>query len=432
MTRTDASSRRRPSLASVFDRVIPARLRGRRILVVVPLLLLVAFAGMRLRGGEAPPLEPFEPIAADTLTLRTLDAIGVGEAVPVTIEGLPEATPATLIVDSGYGLRQFEIPPTNGQATVEIPALDVPATGLMTLTVIAGDATGRGAIELVSGTAVDPLEILLGPRTIEATGTTATMIVVIPQDALGNPLVDGTPVDVNITRSDLRAQQFTIQTDRLIAWSRIRSSTTAGRSRVGVVVDDAGGKEFEFLEIAGTPVPFDLVIVGTPPLADGRSLVQVRTSQLIDEFGNVLPDGINVFADVTGDNGMRRLTAQTINGEAEFTIEAPATAGVQQVVVNASGRLSSPLDLEFFPMVVDPFDVVVRSHPDGAELVVGPVTSALEAYIPDGTPVVVTIDERRLEVPSFEGVAAIVIEPPFDGPITISVLGAERTVRVGS
>ena len=410
--------------------LVPPRLRDRRALVAIGLVVVALFALTRLRGGTPPPPEPFAAIAANELSIVAPPALGVGEDFNVSVRGdLADGSPVTLLVETGYAHLRFDTTVDDGLAAFTVEAADGPASGVITLTALSGDKTGHATMQLIPGTAVDPLELFLGPRTIEATNETATMIVVVPEDEFGNPVSEGTPVDVRVTRPDLDPEAFTIETDGLLAWSRIISGTLAGRSKVAVTVDDGRGKELDFLEVAGSPEPFLVELVDPPVPADGRSLLRLQTTELIDEFGNVLPDGVNVFADVVGPGGTRRLTSQVIKGIAEFTLEAPSRPGTESIVVTASGTLSPPLLVAFGPMVTG-FDVSASPDIDGIRLSVGPVVSSLGSFVPDGTPVVVRTDRGVSQYPTFNGEADIVIASTSE-PITVEVLGFERTLQVG-
>lgn len=430
VTRAPQRRRARPEIANTILGLVPARLRSRRALILGPLALIALLGVMRLRGGDPPPPEPFVAISANELSIVAPRALGVGKDFEVTVRGeLDPGATVTLLVETGYAHYRLDAEIKDGAAVFEIEAADGPAAGVVTLTALSGTQTGHSTIELIPGTAVDPLDLFLGPRTIEATNETATMIVVIAEDEFGNPVVDGTEVDVRVTRPDLEAEAFTIETDGLLAWSRIISGTLAGRSKVAVGVDDGRGKELDFLEVAGSPDPFLIELADPPVPADGRSLVRLRTTDLIDRFGNVLPDGVNVFADVAGPGGTRRLTSQVIKGIAEFTLEAPSRPGTESVVVTASGTISPPLLVAFGPMVTG-FDVAANPDIDGIRLSVGPVVSTLGAYVPDGTPVIVTTEQGVMQHPTFNGEADVVIAPTSE-PITVDVLGFERTLQVG-
>lgn len=428
VTGIDVVGRRRRNAARLVSRVVDAPIRNWRWTITAAAIVVIILGIGALRGGPPPAIVPFQTLETEALELEMPLSIDVGEPIPVRVSGIGDAETAHLVVDSGYGLRQFEADTEDGQAQFEIPAFDVPAVGVIALTAIAGTATARSEITLVAGPAVDPLESHVGPRTIETTTDSRTMVVVIPEDSIGNPVSDGTAVDVTITRPALNVEGFTIETDDLLAWRFIESQPVAGRSRVGISVDGASSKELDFLEVAGVPDPFILEVPEAIPRADGRSIVHVRTERLLDRFGNVVPDGTTVFADVTTDGSNRRIIAQTIGGEAEFAIEAPSEPSTLEVVVNALGRLSEPAEIVFAPMIAT-LDVDTEPHPDGVLVRVGPIVSVLDAYIPDGTPVFFEVDGELRDRPTFNGVADLVVPESADS-ITVTVLGVERTIQV--
>lgn len=420
-------------------------------LFLAPILLIGL---MKMRGGEPIPLEPAQAIQANALTIDAPDEVAVGTPYAVTVSGLgagststaevvgdeagvdrdqgasePVDVPeVTLLVDSGYLLRQFTAPVEGDTVTFDIPPIDGPSVGVTTLAAIEGDRTGHANVNLIAGPAVDPLELFLGPRTIEATGDTATMAVVIALDELGNPVPDGTPVTYLVTRPDFRSESGVVPTQGLISWTRIGSGTLAGKSKLAVEADGAGGKELDFLEVSGTPLEFEIFLIDPPVPADGRSLIRVRTGPILDSFGNAIPDGIDVFADMSGDDGARRLKSETIKGIAEFTIEAPSRPGETTIVVQASGVQSESLTLDFAPMVTD-VSVNVVTDLDGMAISVGPVFSTLGAYVPDGSPVLVQSEFGPSEHPLFNGEVTITL-PLTTEPVELEVLGFTRTIQV--
>ena len=393
-----------------------------------------------MRGGGPVPLSPAEPVRTDTLQIALPETVPVATAWQVQVAGFDEGDDLTILVDTGYQLRQYELladdPESstaagsvqNGIATILIPAIDGPGSGIVTVTAAAGDRTAHGQLQMVASTAIDPLEILLGPRTIEVGGDSSTMVVVLPIDEFGNPVEDGTPVDLRITRPDLLVDEGTVETAGMMAWTRVASRTAAGISRVAVEVGDAGGKEFDFTETAGTPVDIEVFAIDPTPLADGRSTMRVRTGPITDEFGNALPDGIDVFADMAGSTGVRRFKTATVKGAVEFNIEAPSMPGPATLVVTAAGARSEVLELNFEPAVVE-FDLDVLTDLDGISIEVGPVRTVLGGYIPEGTPIIVTSEHGIDRSGTRDGVGDLVLLPTNE-PITIEVLGLERTIQL--
>lgn len=399
---------------------------------LLPILLI---AGMKLRGGGPGPLELSQAIAADELTIVAPQEVPVDSGYSVTVEGLDPETAdgddpsnVTLLIDSGYLVRQLTAPIDGDSVTFEVEPVNGPSAGLTTLTAIEGNRTGHTTTTLVAEMANDPLELFLGPRTIEATAETATMAVVLAVDQWGNPVPDGTPVTYRVTRPDLTTEELMMPVDGLISWTRILSGTFAGKSKLAVEVDGAGGKELDFLEIAGTPNPFGIFTVDPAVPADGRSLVRVRTTEILDTYGNAVPDGLDVFADMAGSSGVRRLKSETIKGVAEFTIEAPNQPGPATIVVNVSGVASDPLTLDFAAMVTAmPIDVVTDL--DGMVISVGQVFSTLGSYVPDGTPVLLDSEFGESSHALFNGEVKITL-PLSTDPIELEILGFTRVIQV--
>ena len=65
--------------------------------------------------------------------------------------------------------------------------------------------------------------------------------VVVPADALGNPVANGVPVNLRANHPDGSTQDQTRSVEHLLAWSRMTSGLVAGKTTVAVSSGDAHG-----------------------------------------------------------------------------------------------------------------------------------------------------------------------------------------------
>jgi hypothetical protein len=365
------------------------------------------------------------------LSISAPSQVGTNDELTLTVEGTKAGVPVEVTVDGGYGPRRVTVTPTSNSVEVLVPPGDRPESGLVLVTAAQPGRVGVSTLEMTPGEPVDPLDLYLGPRTVVADTEHFTMIVAVPEDDRGNPVSNDYPVDYKVTRPNGVVEQETHPTSDLLSHFIVFSRTVTGRTRIGVEAGEAGGPERNFLEVAGVPAPFDLEVEGEIAPADGQALTVLRTAVLTDEFGNELPDGVVVYLDIEGVTGTRRLYSATIDAVAEFQIESPTEPGSATAVGVASGIVGNPLPIRF-PAAVETVPVEVRDHVDGLEVVVGPVRTVRNAYVPDGTLAVVSVDGTDYEVPLELGVGSVVVPAPDNQTslrASVDVLGVTGVVR---
>ncbi len=371
-------------------------------------------------------------IDVDELEIIAEEEVEAGEAFIVEVQGGAPDVPVELVVDGGYHGRRFTASPedqsaesvTGSVASFEVPAALSPESGTVQLTAIQGRRVASGTLEMIPGEAVDPLNVYLGPRTVVADTEHFSMVVAVPRDVWGNPVVDGTDVTYTVNRPDGAVDKEIVQTDGLLAWLNIFSRTKVGRTRVGIEVGPAGGVEESFLEVADIPLVYDVEVVGTLPLADGSSLVTIRTATLIDQYENPMPDGTTVFVDLDGVTGRRHLWGETIASVAEFTFEAPEVPGAVWLSATASGVTSERRRLLFAPAVTS-FPFTTTETPDGLRIDIGQVRTARRAYVADGTTAWVEVDEVVSPVQLRDGLGSITLPDAKPEDVSVTVLGAQ-------
>lgn len=416
--------------------------RDRASLGTITRFVIVALIGLALLAmwlRPAPEVVQRISLVPGGLTISTVASASVGENITVSVVGAPNGEIVDLSIDAGYGPRHFSLASTDGTANFDVPASTGPGSGIAFLSAKSGDLVSTATVELLPGDAVSPLDLYLGPRTVVADADHFSMIVAVPKDRLGNPVADGTTVDYLVTRPNLVTESLAHDTDGLLSYIRVFSRTVTGRTRLSVEVqgsrlsggEAATGPERSFLEVAGIPEPFSLVPIDPIVPADGHALVRIATELLRDEFGNELPDGTVVFLDASGATGLRRLRSVSIDGVAEFVLEAPPIAGDVELIASASGTRSDPLTLTF-ESAVDELPVLAEKHPDGILVTVGRVLSTRQSYVPDGTIVVVSADGEVAEAPLELGMAEIVL-PAKGSPdrVEVTVLGTTVSATIG-
>ena len=377
--------------------------------------LAVLLAGC---GRALPPA----PAYSGSLAIRAPGVVGVGEAVPIGLlaPSAPDGTTASLIADGSFGPRSYAATFRGGVAVVQVPGSETRQSGTLTLIARVGTTGATGTLTLEPDIPAEPITALVGARAIIADGRHWSMASVVPFDRFGNPVVDGTGVEIRVLHADDRLEDRRTAVAHGVAWSRIYSHTRAGRDSVVARTVGAHGPEAELLEVAGRPMPFGLRADLRDSPADGQHLVGLSTNPLRDRYGNMLPDGTLVtFGALLPDGTRESIPAYTVDGVAAVPLQAPERGGVTTIVASADGANSAPLALRFSPGPAVGH-VPLTAHVDVAVgtllLRAGPLLGPLGQYVPDGTAVLFGLHDGTGQTqisatePSADGYASLSIQ----------------------
>ena len=360
-----------------------------------------------------------------------------GRLLTVAVSGVDDGSTVRLIAIGSLGQLVLTATATADTARFRLPVAFTRTAGSVTLVATSAGTVAHGTTELLAGTAVGPVQAVVGARSIVADGADASMVVTIPVDVWGNAIAEGSPVQFFRQYPD--GTQGTSQTtlSHLLAFENLFSGTRAGRGTVWVSVGTVAGPGVSLDEVAGPPAPFTLepvepLLAGTAT-ADGQTLVPVRTSVLRDRFGNVEPDGTQVTVEWSGPDGPARATAVTIAGVAQLSVQAPSTPGDVQITGFCRGVASAGALVLPFPPAVGEFPVIADLSSSGVNVTIGPVTGFGGSLVPDGTPVTVTVTDQAGPAGSrsgglVTGIADVVVSSrKLVGrvTVTVSVLGAQ-------
>lgn len=412
---------------SLLDRWRALPTSHRRRLEIVAVGVVVALGLAWPRSSDGPPVVPPPTIAmTDVLEVDAPERVDAGQDFWIDIDGATPGVEIQATLEAGYGRIDHRFVPETSDPRIEVTAVDGPASGSVLLTVAQGTAVATRVVEIEPGPPTDPIDVYLGPRTVIADAAHFVMLVAIPEDEFGNPVAEGTRVDFTTTRPNLAVERDSHETENLLAWYEVFSRTVTGRTRIATESGDAGAPERDFLEVADIPVPFEIELVDPIVPADGQALIRVRSDLLVDEFGNVMPDGVVAYLDTSGVTGTRRIHSQTIDGRAEFTLEVPDRPGSATLMIIASGTRSEVLEVEF-PTAVASMAAKVERSELATMVHIGPVRSVRGSFVPEGAIAEVELPDgttRTVDLSLGVGTAFFPSDADTRGA-TVRVLGSE-------
>jgi hypothetical protein len=327
------------------------------------------------------------------LPMSVAKTIIAGSQLAITVgpSAAPKGLSVTLVVTGSYGPRMYQTTFQRDEAHFLLPGKETQQAGIVGLTALAGQSQGSAQVLIQASSPVEPLTPLVGVRSIIADRYSWSMTVLVPFDKFGNPVMEGTRVEVLILHPGNRLEKKFLVVRHLLAWMRVFSGIKAGRSTVVALLGQVYGFEARLLEVAGWPTPFS--ISADPPSlpADGYLLTTLQTSIIRDQFGNAMPDGTLITFVIDSPDGTRTsIPAQTIDGSAGISFQAPREEGAYQIRASVFGVESQLFVMHFTAgPAVGTFPIIGHQETinQASLLIAGPLLGTLGQYIPDGSPV---------------------------------------------
>ena len=266
----------------------------------------------------------------------------------------------------------------------------------------------------------------IGSKSITADqGIHWSMLSVLPVDTYKNMVDDGTPIDIQATRPNGSYQEVKPLTKNGIAYLRINSQSTTGKTFLASSTTHSDSKEKELLELPNIPNSFSLFTNTKLLVADGRQYFKVTTSDILDKFGNQVSDGVLLRFIVVDQDGLQSIYRSFVmDGKASVNLKNPAKKGNIKVYAVVDNVLKS----ESISLNVQPYvsDFKLSFIAKNFALNIGPVLAKMGQYVSDGTEVKIYQNKKNNEYTTFlkDGVAT------FD-LFKKSEIGDTLTVEIG-
>lgn len=238
-------------------------------------------------------------------------------------------------------------------------------------------------INIIAGDAYDAIPSFLGPKKIPSNNRKESMIVYVPEDKLGNPVADYTPIKL-ASRIKNRNDNNTKTTKNLLVYELINAQNEMGNLILGAEVELSHSPESVLVIDQSWVNSFSIKIVEHHPVADYSKFVLLKSNVVKDENGNIVPNGTLVSWNIYSSNRLiGSYSSFTINGVAEVYVQNPRAAANWTISASSLGAYSENSISLNFNKAVDGFTLLKNKN----GFTIGPVYGALGQLIHDGFPI---------------------------------------------
>lgn len=328
----------------------------------------------------------------ETIQLETTQQeFTAGETIVLTFSGKQDAS-IQLYCANSYGTTLVSPKVADNQLQYTIPMQICSKIGVVNWKLIDNTSSLSGTFNIHSQAKPVSMETYVGPPSIAAGEKDFTMLVVIPTDALDNPVKENTEVTVK-HQFLANEQQETIQIKNLIAYQNIYSPTKSGRMLLATECLALNSKEYTVHVMPAISTGFEIFAKRSHEYADGNQITTFTTSILKDKHDNIVSDGSYVEFFITNTKGNILKTAgMTIDGVATAKMIHPDHAETWNVKAAVTGISESNTISISYKKVIEDFTITFSENNRNIE--VGPLKSFMNQLIPDGLQVKLIVSQN--------------------------------------
>lgn len=342
--------------------------------------------------------EKIEKISKINLVITAPDSVIVGEKFNIGIQviGDENETNIYLLAQNSWGITSREL---TVNKTISVMFSDTIA-GLLSLKLNnGGKLLAQKDVVVLPRKAAQPLDTYLGSKSIIANGESWAMITATPTDKYGNMLADSTPVNFDLLRTDNQREHRMSLLKYGLTHQKIYAKLKAGKTFVGVSLNEINSREKELLEVAGHPLNFKIMAMYNTDFADARQTFKIKTDVLKDPFGNIVSEGtLVVFQCKDPNQTIRQVSGYSLDGVAEIFVQNPISEGNFEVSASVyGGGKSNKLNIPFVAALQDiPLEFDTQSQK--LTLKIGTLRGKLNQLFPNGLAVKLIIDLQKPKI----------------------------------
>lgn len=371
-------------------------------------LLLIAISLGGCNRGSA-PATPTVSLTGE-LPLEAPRIVRAGEDLTIRVGPFDEADGAVieLVMLGGLSTQLYQATVTDDYASFELGEAATRWSGHWTLIAHSGEAEGRASLRIEPAESVSPMTVLVGPRSVPLDGESQAMVVALPEDSYGNPLLNAQTGRLQITYPDGQVEEAILPVRNGVGRAWVPGGSVSGRINLGVGIGEAVGAETVLEAVAGLPNAIEVLAEPAESLADGSTLIELRTQPMRDAFGNLLVDGslVTFRVEIPGEEP-RNLPAYTLDGVARVPLQAPGRAAIAEVRASVYTITSEPIEVHFINSVIaEGFNLraIVLPEESAILLVTSPIQDQRGQLVRDGTLVDFTLRDSRGRLQQLQGV----------------------------
>ena len=335
----------------------------------------------------------------EVIRLETSEqAFTAGETIVLKFSGTQDAS-IQLYCANSYGTTLVSAKVADNQLHYTIPTQLCSKIGVVNWKLLDKKTSLSGTFTINSQATPVSMETYVGPPSIAAGGNDFTMLIVIPTDALDNPVQENT--EVNLQRQFLaNEQQETILTKNLIAYKNIYSPIESGRMLLATECLELNSKEYTVNVMPAISKDFEIFAKRSHEYADGNQITTFTTSILKDEYDNIVSDGSYVEFFITNTKGNILKTAgMTIDGVATAKMIHPDHQETWNVKAAVTGISESNTISVTYKKLIEDFTITFSENNRNIE--VGPLKSFMNQLIPDGLQVKLVVSQNEKMIAAY-------------------------------
>lgn len=229
-----------------------------------------------------------------------------------------------------------------------------------------------------------PLEIYIGPKSINKTDAEGSMVTILPKDKFGNMVTASSATFHTIGG---RVQEKNQEAELRYGSRRIfpfKESKMLASSQV----DESFATQLPIRVLTGCPSEMKINISELNPIADGRQFFQVITNDLTDSDKLPITDGTNVTFKMSkeGHGAIASYNSVVVNGRATSWIKNPTESGIYSLKSIICDKESRAKNITFRSAILSHSFAWTEN-----QLTIGPLTTGQNSLLSDGTEARLTI-----------------------------------------
>jgi len=333
-------------------------------------------------------------ISEDTITAGSKIAVSISN--PENYKGS-----GTLILESALSIQTISLDLNQKRTEQNIDGNLLQGSGLTKIMLQVGNEVKDQKDLLVQADEiVDPIELFTGPNTIWVNDIQESMVVALPKDQYGNAAKEKEQILYQSRYPNDEETKNKIEVKNQLAYQILDSDYKSGKIFAGTSDKLSSAKEQRIDVIQLWPEEITIQEISRLPYADRRQFYKLSTNVLKDVNGDVIPDGTLVTYVSSFKKRKAQYKSYTIDGVANVYLRNPEFPSIWKVYAYVGNKtvVSNVLDLQF-ESNVNQLPIKLTDQ----EIIVGPITSFIGQYIPDGTKVHLFNKGKRISKELEEG-----------------------------